>query len=103
MEESIGRLYLAGFIPGFMLAFLMMLMIAGLALAFPSIAPKEAVSSWKDRFVGLLALIPIFAIIFMVLGTIYMGIATPTEAAAFGVTGALVLALISNSGPPIMF
>jgi len=103
MEESIGRLYLAGFIPGFMLASLMMLMIAGLALAFPSIAPKEAVSSWKDRFVGLLALIPIFAIIFMVLGTIYMGLATPTEAAAFGVTGALVLALISNSGPSIMF
>ena len=102
MNESVGRLYLAGFIPGFMLASMMMLMIAGAALVFPSIAPKEALASWRDRITGLLALIPIAAIIFMVLGSIYLGLATPTEAAAFGVSGALLLALISNSGPSIM-
>ena len=55
MNESVGRLYLAGFIPGFMLASMMMLMIAGAALVFPSIAPREALASWRDRITGLLA------------------------------------------------
>ena len=102
VQESIGRLYLAGFFPGFMLAAMMMLMIMGVALVFPSIAPKERMGSWRERIVGLLAMIPIGAIIFVVLGTIYLGIATPTEAAAFGVSGALFLALINNSGPAVV-
>lgn len=101
VEESIGRLYLAGFIPGFLLAFMMMAMIVGAAILFPSIAPKEQNSSWRLRFSGLIQMIPIALIITVVLGSIYLGWATPTEAAAFGVTGALVLALVNNSGPAI--
>ena len=99
VEESIGRLYLAGFVPGFMLAAMMMLMIIGAALVFPSIAPKEPSSSWRLKFLGFFAMIPIALIIMVVLGSIYAGWATPTEAAAFGVSGALTLALINNSGP----
>jgi len=102
VEESIGRLYLAGFIPGFMLAAMMMLMIIGAAILFPSIAPKEPGASWRLKLIGLLSMIPVIIIIMVVLGSIYAGWATPTEAAAFGVTGALVLALLNNSGPPIM-
>jgi C4-dicarboxylate transporter DctM subunit len=101
VEESIGRLYLAGFVPGFMLAGMMMLMIIGATLIFPSIAPKEPSTSWRLRFLGLFSMIPVAMIIMVVLGSIYLGWATPTEAAAFGVTGALVLALINNSGPPV--
>ena len=99
VEESIGRLYLAGFIPGFLLAAMMMLMIIGTTLVFPSIAPKEPGVSWRLKFIGLLSMIPIAMIILVVLGSIYAGLATPTEAAAFGVSGALVLSLINNSGP----
>ncbi|MQG28909.1 MAG: TRAP transporter large permease subunit, partial [SAR202 cluster bacterium] len=102
VEESIGRLYLAGFIPGFLLAAMMMLMIVGAAILFPSIAPKEPGASWRLKFIGLFSMIPVVIIIMVVLGSIYAGWATPTEAAAFGVTGALVLALINNSGPAIM-
>ena len=102
VEESIGRLYLAGFIPGFMLAAMMMIMIIGAAILFPSIAPKEPGASWRLKLIGLLSMIPVLIIIMVVLGSIYAGWATPTEAAAFGVTGALVLALLNNSGPPIM-
>ena len=102
VEESIGRLYLAGFIPGFMLAAMMMLMIIGAAILFPSIAPKEPGASWRLKLIGLLSMIPVVIIIMVVLGSIYAGWATPTEAAAFGVTGALVLALFNNSGPAIM-
>jgi TRAP-type C4-dicarboxylate transport system permease large subunit len=102
VEESIGRLYLAGFIPGIMLAGMMMLMIIGAAIVFPSIAPKEPSATWRLKFIGLIAMIPVALIIMVVLGSIYAGWATPTEAAAFGVSGALVLALINNSGPAIL-
>ena len=102
VEESIGRLYLAGFIPGIMLAGMMMLMIIGAAIVFPSIAPKEPSATWRLKFIGLISMIPVALIIMVVLGSIYAGWATPTEAAAFGVSGALVLALINNSGPAIL-
>jgi TRAP-type mannitol/chloroaromatic compound transport system permease large subunit len=51
---------------------------------------------------GFFAMVPIALIIMVVLGSIYAGWATPTEAAAFGVSGALVLAIVNNTGPSIM-
>ena len=102
VEESIGRLYLAGFIPGFLLAAMMMAMIVGTALVFPGIAPKEQGTSWRLKLSGSIQIVPIGIIIMVVLGSIYAGWATPTEAAAFGVSGALVLALINNSGPSVV-
>ena len=102
VEESIGRLYLAGFVPGFLLAAMMMAMIVGAALVFPGIAPKEPGTSLRLKIIGLVAMIPVGLIILVVLGSIYAGLATPTEAAAFGVSGALVFALINNSGPSVM-
>ena len=101
VEESIGRLYLAGFIPGILLALMMIVMIIGVSLIFPSIAPKEPGSSWRLKLIGLFSMIPVIIIIMVVLGSIYAGLATPTEAAAFGVTGALILAMVNNSGPSI--
>jgi C4-dicarboxylate transporter DctM subunit len=95
-EESIGRLYLAGFIPGFLLAGIFMFIIAVAAKIWPSVAPREAPPSWRVRFVGLISLLPVIALMFIVLGTIYMGIATPTEAAAFGVVASLGLAALNR-------
>ena len=100
--ESIGRLFLAGFVPGVMLAVTFMVMIGVAAIIWPGIAPKEASVSWRLRFVGLFSLLPIGLLIFAVLGSIYFGISTPTEAAASGVTGAFLLALAGNSGPLII-
>ena len=96
--ESIGRLFLAGFIPGAILAVTFMVMIGIAAKIWPQIAPKEPSVSWRLRFVGLFSLLPIGLLIFAVLGSIYFGFATPTEAAATGVTGALVLMIAGNSG-----
>ena len=95
---SVGRLFLAGFIPGAILALSFMLMIGIISKIWPGVAPKEENASWRLRITGLVALLPVFALIFAVLGSIYFGWATPTEAAAAGVTGALFLALMSNSG-----
>jgi len=96
VEESIGRLYMAGFIPGFLLASIFMAIIAIMTMVRPSLAPREKAPPWRLRLIGLFALIPMIALIFLVLGTIYMGVATPTEAAAFGVVGALVLAALEG-------
>ena len=96
--ESIGRLFLAGFVPGVILAVTFMLMIMIAAKIWPGIAPKEEMVSWRLRFLGLFSLLPIGFLIFAVLGSIYFGFATPTEAAAAGVTGAFFLTLIGNSG-----
>ena len=103
VEESIGRLYLAGFVPGIMLALVFMVMIGILALVWKDMAPKEEGASfktlegWVDRITSLVGLLPMVVLIFIVLGSIYMGIATPSEAAAFGVSGAFVLAVLMNS------
>ena len=103
VEESIGRLYLAGFIPGIMLAVIFMIMIGILAVFWKGMAPREegegfnTWAGWRDRVAGTVALLPMVALIFIVLGTIYMGIATPSEAAAFGVSGAFVLSVLLNS------
>ncbi|MBI3325675.1 MAG: TRAP transporter large permease subunit [Nitrospinae bacterium] len=95
-EESIGRLYLAGFIPGFLLAGIFMFIIAIAAKIWPSVAPREAAPSWRVRILGLLSLFPVIILMFIVLGTIYLGVATPTEAAAFGVVAGFILAALNR-------
>lgn len=96
VEESIGRLYMAGFVPGFLLAGIFMVIIAVMAKIWPGLAPRETAPSWRVRLVGLLALIPMIVLMFIVLGTIYLGVATPTEAAAFGVVAALILTALER-------
>ena len=103
-EESIGRLYMAGLLPGLLLAMTFVVMIAILALAWRDMAPREQGDSfetwegWRVRLLGVLNLLPVLALIFVVLGFIYLGIASPSEAAAFGVSGAFALAILLNSG-----
>ena len=96
MEVSIGRLYIAGIVPGILVSLLFMLFIFVVALVRPQWAPREPAVPWPVMLRGLFDLLPTFVLIFLVLGTIYLGIATPTESAAFGVSGAFVLALIAR-------
>lgn len=103
VEESIGRLYMAGFVPGVVLTLSFMTMIFALALVWKGLAPRESGDSfitlegWINRLIGSISLVPIVALIIVVIGSIYGGIATPSEAAAFGVYGAFVLAGILNT------
>ena len=102
-EESIGRLYMAGFLPGILLAVSFMVMIGFMAVVWRGMAPREQGDSfttwegWKMRLIGVFQLLPVLALVFLVLGVIYMGLATPSEAAAFGVCGAFTLAILLNS------
>ena len=100
--ESIGRLFLAGFIPGILLAGVFMLMIGIASVIWPAVAPRQTGArfwsweGWVERLLFTVLMVPVLALIFIVLGSIYFGWATPSEAAGFGVTGALALAIIYN-------
>ena len=91
-ETSIPRLYLAGMIPGVTLELLFMITIAGICLWQPAMGGKPHVTNWSRRISLLPDLVPPILIFAAVVLTIYIGIATPTEAAAFGVVAALALA-----------
>lgn len=93
-EVSIGELYVAGVVPGLAMMIAFMVVILVLAFIFPKSAPKidkEAIKkiSWLK---GALSILPIFILFLVVIGSIYLGIATATESAAFGATGALLIA-----------
>ncbi len=96
-EVSIGRLFIAGALPGLLLVGLFMGYTIFWALINKQKMPKDAnVGSFKDKMVSLKKLLPIVGLIGCVLGSIYGGIATPTEAAAFGVVGSLILSMLTG-------
>jgi len=95
-NTSVPKLYLAGIIPGLMLAGLFMFIVVLACLVNPAWGGKRILASWRERFVGLQHLLPPMGIFLLVVGSIYAGLATPTEAAALGVVGAIVLAAFSG-------
>jgi tripartite ATP-independent transporter DctM subunit len=102
MEVSIGRLYIAGIVPGILVALLFMTLIFVAASVWPRLAPREPAAPWRVMLRGAVQMLPTLVLIFLVLGTLYLGVATPTESAAFGVTGAFGLALLARRVTPAM-
>ena len=95
---SIAKLFLAGVIPGLMLAVLFMGYIMVWALLNKEKVPAaDAAMSFGQKIYASRHLIPVVSLIVVVLGGIYSGIATATEAAALGVAGSLALAAIERS------
>ena len=93
-DTSIGKLFIAGVVPGLLLASAYAAYIMVRAMIDPSIMPKEEEShTFKEKIAASRELFPVLLLIVVVLGGIYMGITTPTEAAAIGVVGALALAV----------
>ena len=96
-NTSVPELYLAGFIPGFLLAALFMITVAVLCLYRREWGGVRMETSWKARVAVLPSLIPPILIFLLVVGSIYAGIATPTESASLGVVGALILAAFNRT------
>ena len=97
-EESIGRMFLAGVIPGIVLAIAFCLMIVAMAYWWPSFIGGHGAAkgiavheTWRS---AVIKLVPILALIVLVLGGLYSGLFTPTEAGAVGAAGALAIALV---------
>lgn len=91
-NTSVPKLYLAGIIPGIVAALLFMAVIVAACIARPSWGGERVRATWGERLRSLVHLLPPAGIFLLVVGSIYAGLATPTEAAALGVVGALVLA-----------
>ena len=97
-ETSILKLFIAGIVPGLMLAFAYMIYIAVRTSLDPSLVPADSAPiGWRNRLTGLVYLGPTLCLIVTVLGSMYAGIASPTEAAAVGVFGALAVGLAQRS------
>ncbi|MBU1181659.1 MAG: TRAP transporter large permease subunit [Proteobacteria bacterium] len=97
-EVSIGKLFIAGIIPGLMLASVFSLYIMGRCLINPGLAPAGADRhSWSQRIKAIPEILPVLLLILAVLGSLYAGWATPTEAGAVGVIGSMVFAFMTRS------
>ena len=96
-KVSIGGLFLGGVLPGLMLAFFYITYIGVRCKLQPHVGPaipEDEKFSVSEKLRALLNIWPFLVLIFMVLGAIWGGIATPSEAAAFGATGALLINLV---------
>jgi len=97
-DTSILKLFIAGVVPGLMLAGCFMLYIAVRATVQPSLVPDEEVRvSWMDRLNGIRHLGPPAFLIVFIIGSMYGGFASPSEAAAVGVLGAVVISALQGS------
>jgi tripartite ATP-independent transporter DctM subunit len=95
---SVVKLYAAAIIPGFTLAFLYLIYIIVRATLNPSLCPKpkdvEQYTLWESIVLVFKAFVPLAALIMAVLGSILFGLATPSEAAAMGALGGIILAIV---------
>lgn len=98
-EVSIARLFIAGILPGILLVILFMGYVMIWAYLHPETTPEEPSSTmtWREKLRISSGLIPVILLIIAVLGSLYVGFATPMEAAALGVLGALLLSFFSGS------
>ena len=90
VQESVGALFMAGIVPGVIMTLLFMCYMGTRAKLNPELAPKEKVAL-RELLRSLVGIFPVFAMILAVLGSIYLGVATPTEAAAIGGVAALII------------
>jgi tripartite ATP-independent transporter DctM subunit len=98
VNESITKLFFAGVFPGLVLAMMFMAYVAITSITSKDWNPTvERDMSFAEKVANSRFLLPVFALITVVIGSMYLGLATATEAAAIGVIGALVLALFQGS------
>ncbi len=92
--ESVAKLFIGGIVPGLVMALFLSIFIIVSVLLNPSLAPEaeDIRATWRQRVMSLGKIWHALILIILVLGSIYTGIATPTEASAVGVAGALIIA-----------
>jgi C4-dicarboxylate transporter DctM subunit len=96
-QESIGKLFAAGILPGLLLTGLFALVIYIICWINPRLAPAGARFTWKQRLASLSGVIEMVVLFALVMGGLFIGWFTPTEAGAVGAAGALAIALVRRS------
>jgi C4-dicarboxylate transporter DctM subunit len=92
-EQSIGKLFIAGVFPGILLAALFIAVVSLLCLRNPSLAPAGAPTSWMEKLAGLTGVLEMLALFALVIGGLFLGWFSPTQAGAAGAAGALLIGL----------
>lgn len=95
-EVSIGKLFMAGVLPGILFAVILVLLITVRTWINPSLASRGETSTWRERLQASSGVWPILVLMLLVLGGIYTGIVTPNEAGGIGVAGALLIAVVAR-------
>ena len=96
-EQSIGKLLVAGIIPGLVLAVAYIVIVISMVKMNPSLAPASPESvTWKEKFSALLGIWEPLVVFFLVMGGIYGGFFTPTEAGAIGATILFIFAILKR-------
>jgi len=96
-EQNIAKLFMAAFIPGFLAAIGYIIVVAIYVRVKPESAGTRERVPYRERFRDLARIWPVLAVFLMVIGGIYTGVFTPTEAAAIGAAGTFVIALAARS------
>ena len=95
-EQSIGRLFVAGILPGLIIALFFLGIIYGWAKINPAVAPKSERSTWGERIRSLPEVVWVLLVFLLVVGGIMQGFFTPTEAGGVGTFAVLLLALVKR-------
>jgi len=93
-EQSIGKLFMAGILPGILLALLFVLAVFIWASVNPAVAPRGPRSSLHERLASLSGLVETLLLFIMVMGGLFLGFFTPTEAGGVGAFGSLLIATV---------
>ena len=93
-EVSIGKLFAAGIVPGLMIATFLMAGIYILCRRNPILGPSGPRFSWKEKLVSLKGVVGVLVLFLLIMGGLYLGVFTPTEAGAAGAFGAFLIALL---------
>ena len=95
-EQSIGKLFISGVMPGIMIAIMFCLTIYLLCLRRPALGPAAEGITWAMRWKSLAGIVETLVLFVVIIGGMFVGLFTPTEAAAVGAAGALAIALVQR-------
>ncbi|MFH2064165.1 MAG: TRAP transporter large permease [Pseudomonadota bacterium] len=93
-EQSIGKLFMAGILPGILLTILFILAILIWTTIKPELAPRGPAADLKDKIRSLYGLIETILLFIMVMGGLFLGLFTPTEAGAVGAFGTIIISML---------
>jgi tripartite ATP-independent transporter DctM subunit len=97
VQASIGKLFLAGILPGIILTCLYALVVYLLCWKNPDLGPPGNACSWKEKFASLTGLVDMILLFALVMGGLFVGWFTPTEAGGVGAAGAIIIGIVRRS------
>ncbi len=97
VEESIGRLFLAGVLPGLLLSLFFVVTVALLCYRNPELGPPGSSTTWKEKIIAAGGIVEAVVLFLLAIGGLFLGWFSPTQAGAIGAGGALVIGLIRRN------